>query len=200
MALKIARKRLDPAIRSELILDEALRLFAERHFSVVTVRDIADACAINVGLIYYYFENKEQLVHRVLAHAIEQFQARYNADQDLNPAQQLVAYLTWHIPIASMLTRMVKLMADYSASAVRDPTTDNLIRNFYKKEQTDLEDLLTRGINERVFPPLNVAAVARSISLQLDGIFYASPSRGDNRIPEDIADLCHILETLQIKK
>jgi TetR/AcrR family transcriptional regulator, cholesterol catabolism regulator len=198
LAAKTVRKRLDPATRSELILDVALKLFAEQHYNVVSVRDIAVACGINAGLIYYYFESKDQLLRRVLGHAIGQLHAGYDVGRrhDLNPAQELFAWLNMHVPIAPMITRMVKIMADYSASTIRDATTDKMITDFYSREQTYLEDCLRRGIDDKIFRPVDVSKIARSISLQLDGIFYASTSRGDNNIAQDISNLCDIIKNL----
>jgi TetR/AcrR family transcriptional regulator, cholesterol catabolism regulator len=198
LTTKVARKRLDPARRSELILDVALKLFAEQHYNAVSVRDIAEACEINAGLIYYYFESKDQLLRRVLGHALGQLHAGYDIGRrhDLNPAQELSAWLNMHVPIAPMITRMVKIMADYSASTIRDVTTDEMITDFYAREQKFLEDCLQRGVESKVFWPVDVSKIARFISLQLDGIFYASTSRGDNRIAQDISNLCDVFESL----
>jgi hypothetical protein len=46
------RKRLDLAKRSELILEKALQFVTVSGHSIVTVRDIALHCGINLGLIY----------------------------------------------------------------------------------------------------------------------------------------------------
>jgi hypothetical protein len=81
-------------------------------------------------------------------------------------------------------------MADYAASNIRDAPTDQLIMNFYAREQDFLESCLRRGIAQGVFRPVNVEAAARAFSLQLDGIFYASQARGDARIEQDIENLC----------
>jgi AcrR family transcriptional regulator len=195
---KTARKRLDPAIRSELILDMALKLFAEQHYAMVSVRDIAVACDINAGLIYYYFESKDQLLRRVLGHAIGELQAGYDIGRrhELDPAQELSAWLNMHVPIAPMITRMVKIMSDYAASRIRDAVTDKMITDFYAREQIFLEDCLQRGIARKVFRPVDVPKTARAISLQLDGIFYASTSRGDERIAQDVHNLCGIVAQL----
>jgi len=201
LAVKKTRKRLDPATRAELILDTALRLFAEQHYDAVSVRDIAEACEINAGLIYYYFENKDELLRQVLARAISQLQAAYDEGdrQELNPAQELQLWLKVHVPIAPRIISMVKIMADYSASRIRNAATDQLILDFYAREQRFLEDCLQRGIAGGIFHPVDVARTARAISLQLDGIFYASQARGDERIAQDIANLCAMLEGLAVK-
>lgn len=195
LTVRRTRKRLDPATRVELILDTALRLFAEQHYNAVSVRDIAEACDMNVGLIYYYFENKDELLRRVLGQAIAQLQAAYDAGERhaLDPAQELTLWLRVHVPIAPRIIRMVKIMADYAAASMRDAETDRMIVDFYAREQNFLEDCLRRGIQGDVFLPVDVAGTARAISLQLDGIFYASQARGDERIATDIENLCAIV-------
>jgi AcrR family transcriptional regulator len=196
LEIKPARRRLAPEVRSEHILTEALRLFAERHYNAVSMRDIADACGINAGLIYYYYENKDELLRRVLSHAISELHTGYDIGQrqHLNPAQELTAWLKMHIPIAPMLIRMVKIMADYAASNIRDEKTDQMILAFYASEQNFLEDCLTRGITQKFFRPVDVTRTARAFSLQLDGIFYAAQARGDNQIARDITSLCDIAQ------
>jgi len=198
MTVKQTRKRMDPAARAEHILNTALQLFAERHYNTVSMRDIAEACDINVGLIYYYYANKDELLRRALGHAIAELQAGYDAGIHLNPAEELTAWLRIHVPIAPILIRMVKIMADYAASNIRDAPTDQLIQDFYAQEQRFLESCLRRGIARKIFRRVNVRQTARALSLQLDGIFYASQARGDERIKQDIENLCDIVKSLAL--
>jgi TetR/AcrR family transcriptional regulator, cholesterol catabolism regulator len=191
MAIKAVRKRLDPAKRSELILEKALQLFAVSHYSIVTVRDIALHCGINVGLIYHYFDSKDHLFRSALTHALEQLiegyeQRRSNKN---DPIAEITAWLDTHAAIAPMLMRMVKIMADYAAMQERDPAADAILSGFYRRERELLEDTLRRGVEARVFRAVDVEKAARIIGRQLDGIFYASASRGDNRIAQDIEEL-----------
>ncbi len=44
------------------IVDTALALFEQRGFAETTLRDIADAADISIGLTYRYFRRKEELV------------------------------------------------------------------------------------------------------------------------------------------
>lgn len=43
-----------------------MRLFAEKGFDRTTVDDIADACGVAPGLIYYYFDSKTALLRAIL--------------------------------------------------------------------------------------------------------------------------------------
>lgn len=198
MTARTARKRLQPAERRGMILEEALRLFAQRHFSVVTVRDIALVCDINVGLLYHYFDNKDDLVRRALGHAIEQLVAGYEARRaaGTEPLAEILAWLDIHMELAPTLAQMVKLMADYASSGLRDDELDALIAGFYAREKELLEGALARGVEGGQFAPVDVPRTARRIGLMLDGIFYASASRGDDRIVDDIADLADFVRDM----
>jgi AcrR family transcriptional regulator len=59
-------KKVDAAKKSDatkaLILDSALRLFAERGHERTTMRAIATEAGVSVGNAYYYFDSKEHLV------------------------------------------------------------------------------------------------------------------------------------------
>ncbi len=44
------------------IVDRALELFEQRGYDATTLRDIADAAGVSIGLAYRYFRRKEELV------------------------------------------------------------------------------------------------------------------------------------------
>src|SRR5215468_6945599 len=44
------------------IIDRALKLFAQRGYPATTLRDIAQAADVSIGLAYRYFRRKEELV------------------------------------------------------------------------------------------------------------------------------------------
>ncbi len=66
-------------LRRQQILDAALHVFAERGFTRATNKDIARAAGIkSPGLIYHYFENKEDVLKAVLenfAPTLQQFRS-----------------------------------------------------------------------------------------------------------------------------
>jgi len=60
-----------PSVTPGVILKTARRLFAQRGFDAVTVREIAAACGLTLPSIYHFFENKEQLYRGCLAAVLE---------------------------------------------------------------------------------------------------------------------------------
>jgi AcrR family transcriptional regulator len=63
-ARKRVKKTAAPAARERLLLS-AEKLFAERGYNGVSVRDIAAAAKVNIGTIPYYFGTKEKLLQEV---------------------------------------------------------------------------------------------------------------------------------------
>ena len=49
-----------------MVLDHAARLFRQQGYAAVSMRDIAAACGIKAGSLYYHFPSKEQIVTEVL--------------------------------------------------------------------------------------------------------------------------------------
>ncbi len=80
------------------LLDTAARLFAERGFSKVTVRDICHDAGANVAAINYHFDGKAGLYDEVLRSAIRTMQGTTEAAREAGarcpPEQQLEAYIT----------------------------------------------------------------------------------------------------------
>lgn len=60
----------------DLILDAAERLFATQGFAATTIKQIGTAAGVNAALLYYYFEDKEELYYAVLHRVISTLGAR----------------------------------------------------------------------------------------------------------------------------
>jgi len=69
------------AYRAELV-EGCLRLFAERGFASLTMRDIAAALSVSTGTLYHYFPSKELLFESAV---------RRVTQQDLGAAEALTA-------------------------------------------------------------------------------------------------------------
>jgi TetR/AcrR family transcriptional regulator, regulator of cefoperazone and chloramphenicol sensitivity len=79
----------------ERLIREAFVLFAERGFDSVTVRDIASASAVSVGLINHHFGSKDGLREAVDDFFIAQFEDAITgaAPQEVNTAEDHAAVI-----------------------------------------------------------------------------------------------------------
>ena len=55
--------------KKEEIMREALRLFSEKGFAAVSMRDLAEAAGIRASTIYYYYESKQALFQDMIGQA-----------------------------------------------------------------------------------------------------------------------------------
>jgi len=120
MAVQIEETR---STRDE-ILDAAERLFAERGFAGVSMRDIVGATSLkNQASLYYHFRNKRSLYEAVLARGLEYLvsllpSAGATGDVGAN-IDRLLDYLSRHPHLARLIQRAALDDSGYLQSAVR---------------------------------------------------------------------------------
>ena len=82
-------------MRREQILSAALKVFARRGYFNTKIGDIAERSGVSHGLVYHYFESKEEifseLLHRAIMGSTQSFQAAEKIDA--SP----IGKLTWFI-------------------------------------------------------------------------------------------------------
>jgi len=84
----------EPAVdKRRLILDAAVRVFARQGFHTCRVSDIADEAGVAYGLVYHYFDSKDQILDTlflerwdILLRAIQQVDA-----EEMQPREKLYA-------------------------------------------------------------------------------------------------------------
>jgi AcrR family transcriptional regulator len=162
-----------PIEAESAILSAALDLFAAKNFSSVRTIDIAKATGFNQALIFYYFNNKEELYRSALALAIERaFESFRLSREDLNnPSELVFAWIDTHINGYDSISKLIKLLIDYISTAGRKSSIDRAIRTFYDDERDVLQSALEAGIRSGEFRSVDAAQTATFISTYLDGVF-----------------------------
>ncbi len=61
-----------PVEGKELILREAERLFSQRGYQGVSIRELAQACGMTNAALYYHFKDKEDLFYQMATRQVEQ--------------------------------------------------------------------------------------------------------------------------------
>ena len=180
--------------RAAEIMDAALHLFAENGVSRVTIKDIGRACDLNAAMIYYYFENKEDLFRASIEHAITQLMERY---RDLrvahdDPRDLINDWLEVNLQLEGPLTNLAKIMSDYAFAETRFPSVDRLIDQLYEQECTILEENIAECVKRGIFKGVDAKSLARFVSIHLDGVFFASVIRSNT----DLAEMINALKQL----
>jgi len=83
-----------------IVLDAALRLFAEHGFAGASIRDIAQAAGVQPATFYAHYPSKEHLLADLIRIGHEAHHQRLRAallDSSPDPRQQLMAYVRAHV-------------------------------------------------------------------------------------------------------
>jgi AcrR family transcriptional regulator len=65
-----------PDDRSEMIMGVAARLFRERGYDAVSIRDLGSAMGMSSSTLYHYFENKQDILYAIT----ERFMVDFNSE------------------------------------------------------------------------------------------------------------------------
>jgi TetR/AcrR family transcriptional regulator, fatty acid metabolism regulator protein len=81
-----------PIGKRKLILDAAIRVFADHGYHGSRVADIAEDAGVAHGLLYHYFSSKEEVLHTIFAENWGQLIERFRAveDSDETAGEKLV--------------------------------------------------------------------------------------------------------------
>jgi TetR/AcrR family transcriptional regulator len=133
------------------ILDAALEVFAERGFDGARTRDIADRAGANLGLLTYYFGDKETLWRAAVARAFDRLRAELveplapRADDDARAA------------LAELVRRFVRFVS-------RNPEFMQLMNDEGKRDGPRM-----RWLADRFVKPLYEALRAHVERAQAEG-------------------------------
>lgn len=162
--------------REKQFLQAALDLFVRKNFASVTIKDIALECKVNSALLYYYFQNKEDLYAKAIEYAISELIAAYEgvAKRHDDPVHLINDWLDVHKRMPSSIRRLIKLMMDDSEDMKSMKDGKKNIQKFYNFERNLISKAVQTGISKKVFKPVNPNEIAIFASLHLDGIIAHS--------------------------
>ena len=156
----------------------ALNLFAERHYSSVTIKEIGRAAGVNSAMIYYYYKNKEELFVSAIQNAIDEafqlFEEHCQIDDHENALSAIESWFDIHVILHRRLRNVVKISLDANSLSNVNPAALASIKEFYSHENAILQGFIRRGMETGLFREVEPAQVATMISTSLDGIMAHS--------------------------
>lgn len=153
---------------SKKILDAATKLFAERGFADVTVREILQAAQVgNIGAISYYFGGKRELYLAILREHFKQ--AHHLADainrRERSPVKKLEMIFAAIAETYKNSPYTIKLLfSELNNPSEFFPVIDSEVKNLQKVSR----DIIQAGIDAKIFraeiKPENMTLVLFSIA------------------------------------
>jgi TetR/AcrR family transcriptional regulator, fatty acid metabolism regulator protein len=90
----MASQRVGAVDKRRLILDAAVTVFARQGFHSCRVSDVADEAGVAYGLVYHYFESKEEILNELF---LERWQFMLDAIADIDRRHELSAREKLHL-------------------------------------------------------------------------------------------------------
>ena len=162
--------------KRRLILHAAVRVFAEKGYHGCRIADVARAAGVAYGLVYHYFQNKEELLESVFA---EQWTIFINAleaiDAGPGTAGDKIAGLFGFVfdvyKTAPAAVRVLMLEVTHTPQGLRAGST----RETFEKAVRLLADVVRQGqergeLRRQADPILAAAALLGAMELTLSGM------------------------------
>lgn len=173
--------------KRKYIVETARKVFMEKGYKQVTMKDIVDACGISRGGLYLYFQNIGELFEEVLK--LEQEEADdvfgKNIPKDAAPSDILALFLKEQKKeLLSGEHSLNKATYEYFFENKAAPK-ENLLKRQFEAAVHVIEKLIQEGIEEGEFYCEDPWGAARNIMYVLEGLKIAAQTR---EIPEAAVD------------
>ncbi len=190
--------------RRKQILKAAFQAASEKGYESVTLQDIADYADVSKGVTNYYFENKAD----VFVHLFEWITTRiYEKEAESiggkdTAIEKLAAYINQVFISPDENKSFYRVYLDFLAQVKNDQRYGEINQRFYENCRSIAEQIITQGIEEKMFKVDNIEQTAISIRCMIDGSLIQWLMGDDDSLHEDYRTMCYesILRILNFKK
>ena len=160
------------AQKKQHILDSARKVFVEKGFKDVTMKDIVEACEISRGGLYLYFDNTEQILLEILQMEAEEADDLFTGHISEEDTAADILTLFLKEQKKELLQKKDNLtVAVYEYSFAHQSTDkNNMMRRQFDAGVKVLEKLIEAGIASGEFYCENPKGAASNIMYVLEGM------------------------------
>ena len=185
--------------KKKLILETARKVFMEKGFKKVTMKDIVEACGISRGGLYLYIDSTEQILLEILQMEAEETDDIFseNITEGDTAADILTLFLKEQKKELLQKNTLTTAVYEYFFA---NKTTDknNMLRKQFDAGVRVLEKLIETGIASGEFYCENPKGAASNIMYVLEGLKIASLTRGITQAAVD-REIMYVMQGLIIE-
>lgn len=187
--------------KKKYILETARKVFMQKGFKNVTMKDIVEACDISRGGLYLYFSSTEEIFLEVLHMESEQSDDVFSDSigDDATAADILAFFLNEQKKelLRKRDTLTIATYEYYFESSV--PKKENILKIQFDSAVKIIEKLIQAGVMSGEFSCEDCPGTARNIMYVLEGLKISAQTRGVTAEMVD-RELMFILKELGIKE
>lgn len=175
--------------KRRFIVETARRVFAEKGYKDVTMKDIVEACGISRGGLYLYFGSVEAVFLAVMEQEEEEADDIFSGtvSGDASAAEVLLIFLKEQKKeiLQKKETLSMAMYEYYFASAAS--SAHNPMRGRFREAVRALTCLIRMGVENGEFYGVDAAAEANHIMLVLEGLRICAHTMGvTERMVDDV--------------
>lgn len=188
MARVVAHPDGAPNVAELKLLDSALQHFADKGYAGTSIREIIESAGVTRPVLYYYFENKEDLFRRLVEMKFAEYvgQVREIFERISGTRERLRAIMAAAFQMAEEQLQVVQLILQvfFSPPAQGPPLDRNRLG---RKRFKVIEEIMREGLERRELS----GGDAQSLALVFIGIMemhiMAKSNRPDIRLTPELA-------------
>lgn len=128
------------------ILTISAKLFVERGYKGLSMREIAEALGVSKASLYYHFKDKEDLFLAILVESIEQLGALVrSAKQVEGTSREKIRFFFYKVAKDKTQRRGVMRLAEHDAVHLSKESQRKMRELYYENFPAQLEDILREG-------------------------------------------------------
>lgn len=186
--------------KKKYILETARKVFVEKGFKKVTMKDIVEACEISRGGLYLYFDNTSQIFLEVLKMESQETDDVFsdNITEDATAADILVLFLQEQKK-ELLRKKDTLIQAVYEFYFENQPKKrDNILKKQFDSAVKIIQKLIEVGVENGEFYCDDCAEAAKNIMFVLEGLKISAQTIG---ITSDTVDreILYILHALGVE-
>lgn len=177
------RRRLDPQVRRDLILDEAARVVLADGLSAVSMEGIGRAAGVSKALVYNYFPTKSALLAELLVREYRSFQTRARAAAEGHADFETLIRVTTRAYLQHVIERGALIQR-----LMGEPAAAQAVRSADDEGRAATVDFFARAVQREFGLPSATASTAVDLLMGMTGAAgdHLVRSGGDARSVEDI--------------
>ena len=158
-------------MRHEQILEAAMTCFARRGFHQTTMQDISTEAGISVGLIYRYFESKEQVIASMAKDYLSELQAKVDEARRLPNIREALETVVWCDDADEIVAAAFVL--DLFSESGRNPHVRRLMSQVRGAQIRGLTSLIaSSAVASQLAPSLTPTLAAEMIFHAVHGLMF----------------------------
>lgn len=171
---RVRTRRMDPALRRDLILDVTAALIAREGVSSVSMERVGRETGVSKALIYVHFPNRTALLQDLLVREQRRLLAlQAAAIRSADNLEDLIRLTT------SAYLRHVEDDGLYIQRLMNEPTVAVAFRELDRKDRQQAVEYIAKALGASLNAPSQIAALATELSMGMTGAAGELVSRGE---------------------